>query len=236
MLLNIAICDDEQSQTDWLKEQLCRWSESRGRNIKITSFSSAEAFLFEFRENKNFDIILLDIEMKEMNGIELAHSLRGENEEIKIIFVTGYAEYIGEGYDVSALHYLLKPVDVQKLFSVLDRASKAVVPARRRLSLTVGRENEFVYVDEILYAESEKHYVVFYTAGSEHRVRMTMPEAEALLGADFCRCGRSFIVGLAHIKRVTKTSVLLRNGGCIPLGKGMFDILNKSLVNYLKEH
>ncbi len=236
MLLNIAICDDEPSQTQWLSEQLCFWSESAGRDIKITSFSSAEAFLFEFRENKNFDILLLDIEMKEMNGIQLAHHLRKEDEDIKIIFITGYAEYMGEGYDVSALHYLLKPVDRQKLFSVLDRATKSVMPARRRLTLTVGRETEFVYADEILYAESEKHYIVFYTAESEYRVRMTMPEAEVLLGSDFCRCGRSFIAGLSHIKKVTKDSVLLSNGFSLPLGKGMFDILNKALVNYLKEH
>ncbi len=236
MAINIAICDDEHIQSQWLKDTVTEWSDLRNKTVNIYTFASAEAFLFEFRENKNFDILLLDIEMKEMNGIQLAHRLRKENEEIKIVFVTGYAEYIGEGYDVSALHYLLKPVGRQKLFSVLDRASKNTIPARRRLTLTVGRETEFVFADEILYAESEKHYVVFYTADSEYRVRMTMPEAEVLLGADFCRCGRSFITGLAHIKKVTKDSVLLSNGLFLPLGKGMFDSLNKALVNYLKEH
>lgn len=123
MEYKIAICDDEQKDRDFVAALSRRWAEQRGNTVELTEFSSAEQFLFCYGEQSDYDILLLDIEMGQMDGVQLAKQLRQKNETIQIVFVTGYSDYISEGYEVAALHYLMKPVREEKFFSVLDRAA-----------------------------------------------------------------------------------------------------------------
>ena len=122
MKLNIAICDDEQNQIQYVKGIVSEWAEANGHMPFFAEFPSAEAFLFDYAENQNYDILLLDIEMTNMNGIDLAKKVREENDRVQIVFITGYPDFMSEGFEVAALHYLMKPVKREKLFSVLDRA------------------------------------------------------------------------------------------------------------------
>ena len=122
MEYRIAICDDSQADADYIAVLVKAWAQTQGIKILLESFSCAESFLFCYEDDKNFDILLLDIEMKQMNGVELAKKIRLANREIQIIFITGYNDYIADGYDVEALHYILKPVHREKLEAVLFRA------------------------------------------------------------------------------------------------------------------
>lgn len=133
----LAICDDNQADVIYLSSFLEKWAEKEEKALKIESFPSAEAFLFQYEEEKSFDILLLDIEMGDMNGIELARKIRRENHLVQIIFITGYMEYVAEGYDVEALHYLLKPVTEEKLYGVLDRAAERLKSKEKELCLTL---------------------------------------------------------------------------------------------------
>ncbi len=117
-----AICDDIPADITYLDTMLKKWADDTGTAIQIESFLSAEAFLFQYEDNKSYDILFLDIEMGKMSGMELAKKIRQKNRAVQIIFITGYMEYIAEGYDVEALHYLLKPVTEIKLRDVLVRA------------------------------------------------------------------------------------------------------------------
>lgn len=87
------------------------WAAAGDDTVAIKAFPSAEAFLFHYADAKDFDILLLDIEMGGMVGVELAREVRRDNETVQIIFITGYSDYIAAGYDVAALHYLVKPVE-----------------------------------------------------------------------------------------------------------------------------
>lgn len=124
MNYKIAICDDSQADRDYVASLVRRWASEGDRTAHIEAFSSAEGFLFHYAEESDFDILLLDIEMGGMDGVTLAKRLRQSNDTVQIIFITGYSDYIAEGYEVAALHYLVKPLDENKLFSVLDRAAK----------------------------------------------------------------------------------------------------------------
>ena len=120
--MNIAICEDNKTQSDLIKQMVRNWS-IKGKNvIKITCYQSAEAFLFCLPEDGPFDILLLDIQMKEMTGIDLAKQLRETKDEVIIIFITAMKEYVFEGYNVDALQYLLKPIKETSLFECLDKA------------------------------------------------------------------------------------------------------------------
>ena len=123
MKYKLAVCDDEERQIQYLAALVRDWAEQSGRMVSIRPFFSAEEFLFQYEEEKDYDILLLDIEMGNTNGVELAKRIRQENDAVQIVFITGYPDFIGEGYEVGALHYLLKPVSGEKLNQVLDRAA-----------------------------------------------------------------------------------------------------------------
>ncbi len=234
MEFRIAICDDDPSQLENLSKKLSLYAEAQHVRFLIKTYTSAEAFLFEFEENRNVDLLLLDIEMCEMNGIELAKRVRTENETIQIIFITGYPDYMNQGYDVDALHYLLKPVSTDKLFEVCDRFMKAVETQPRFFLFSVGKEVVRIYEKELFYGEAQGHYIILHTKQDELKLRMTMPELEKQLGEGFFRASRSFIVNLRYVTRITKTDIILENGTAVPLSKGLFDQANTALIAFLR--
>ena len=135
MPLTIAICEDNDEQCAALRRLLDEWSLGKPFAFIIDEYISAESFLFSYPE-KTCDLLILDIEMGEINGMELAKRLREKADSLPILFVTGYSEYMNEGYEVEALHYLLKPVDKEKLFAVLDRYVKSRRSGKEILLIT----------------------------------------------------------------------------------------------------
>ncbi len=124
-VVRMAIVDDRAAELDHLERLFTAWAFSRRENAQACRFASAEAFLFAYEEDKRFDALLLDIQMGEMDGMQLAHAVREHGSDIPIIFVTGYDDYMLKGYDVAALQCLMKPVDPNKLNAALDRALAA---------------------------------------------------------------------------------------------------------------
>lgn len=122
----IAICDDNKAQIEFLSAAVLHWGEKRDIHPQIFTFENGESFLFQYTEDKSFDILLLDIEMRQLNGVQLAKTIRRENKEVQIIFITGYMDYISDGYDVEALHYLLKPVSEEKLDTDLSTVDTVI--------------------------------------------------------------------------------------------------------------
>lgn len=122
MNCKIAICDDNTTDAQYVSACVDRWACRNGTDIRIERLPSAESFLFHYEEDKTYDILLLDIEMGGTDGITLAKQIRMENTRVQIVFITGYPDFIAEGYEVSALHYLMKPILEDKLSEVLDRA------------------------------------------------------------------------------------------------------------------
>ena len=102
MELRIAVCDDAEEDRTYVSGLVKDWAAQAGHQAEITAFSSAESFLFRYAEDKNWDILLLDIEMGAMDGVSLAKRVRKDNEAVQIVFVTGYSDYIAEGYEVAA--------------------------------------------------------------------------------------------------------------------------------------
>ena len=107
MRYGIAICDDSEADREYLSGLVNRWAREAGHTAEIAAFDSVEQFLFCYEEKSDYDILLLDIEMGEMDGVTMAKILRRENDTVQIVFITGYSEYIAEGYEVAALHHLM---------------------------------------------------------------------------------------------------------------------------------
>lgn len=230
-MYRLAICDDNQADVLYLSSFLEKWAEKAEKALKIESFPSAETFLFQYEEEKSFDILLLDIEMGDMNGIELARKIRRENHSVQIIFITGYMEYIAEGYDVEALHYLLKPVTEEKLYGVLDRAAERLKSKEKELCLALPGSVTRIALCEIRYLEVRRNYVTIHGA-EDYTVKKTLNELEEELDGSFCRTGRSYIVNLHFVKKITRTQVILKDGREIPLSRNCYEKMNRAVIQY----
>lgn len=229
MNVKICICDDSSEERAFINTLVREWSRQSGTDVSVCEFPTAEAFLFEY-EDLVPDLVLLDIEMPGMNGVELAKRLRERNKLIQIIFITGFSEYIAEGYEVAALHYLIKPVSPKKLFSTLDRALEKQEIDGRKIVFKTSAETVQLLLYEIRYIEVMKNYITVYAEGS-YTVKRTLKEIERELDERFLRVGRSYIVNLHYVSRVTRSEIFLRGGESVPLPRGAYETVNRAIIN-----
>lgn len=227
--MRIAIVDDRQEDSTLLSGFTGEWARDRGLALQKESFPSAEAFLFRWEEMK-FDILLLDVEMGGMDGVSLAKQVRREDETVQLVFVTGYSDYIAEGYEVAALHYLMKPVHRDKLFAVLDRAAETLRRNQRVLHLEASGELLRVPLFELRYLEASKNYVTLH-GREDYTVKRPLKDFEGELDSRFFRMGRGFIVNLERVRKVTRTEVTLDSGERLPLPRGAYEPLNRAIIN-----
>ena len=230
MNLNFAICDDSIIDSNYVKELVINWSTKRKYQVNINVFPSAEAFLFHYEENKNYDVLLLDIEMGKMDGVTLARKIRSSNKSVQIIFITGYSDYIAEGYEVEALHYLMKPLKEEKLYDVLERALSKVIQNEKSIVLNLSDEIVRIPLHEILYIDVDRNYITVH-ANKDYIIKKTLSEIEKELDERFFRIGRSAVVNLKFINRVTKQDVYLSNGVTLQLPRGIYEALNRAIIN-----
>lgn len=163
MAFRIAVCDDEEEQLLSLTSLLSKWAGRSGLSLDVRTFPSAEAFLFAYEEDSACDILILDIEMKDISGMELARRIRKEDRHVEILFVTSHFEFISEGYEVDALHYLTKPVAEEKLYAVLTKAVDRLSTEPPSLIISCQGKTIKLYEADILYVESFLHYISIHT-------------------------------------------------------------------------
>lgn len=233
--MNIAVCDDEKSQLEYLSNVIKKWSDTMNKPCMLSLFESAEEFWFEYGKNR-FDIAVLDIQMSGQNGMELAKELRKQNDKISIIFVTGISDYIGEGYNVYAINYLLKPIDENRLFEALSAASERNNTLdNKKVVLEIGGETIAVYEDEIEYLEAFSHSTSIYTESGVLEVQSGMNAVMAKFSADkFVKCHRSYGVNLKCVKLIKKYEVLLDSGKTVPISRRMYNDVNDAFISYYK--
>lgn len=159
--IHIAICDDENIQVDLLDSYVRTWGRENELKVNIDYFYSGESFEFTWTRNKKYHILLLDIEMPGINGMELARRIRKEDNYLNIIFITAIPDYIGEGYDVSAINYLIKPISEKKLYECLDK------------TILIDVDGEIIRINqkEIIYIESISHHIEIKTVNNIYKIR-----------------------------------------------------------------
>ncbi len=231
MPLTIAICDDNEEQIAVLRRLLGEWAEDKPFALVIDEYVSAESFLFSYPENP-CGLLLLDIEMRELNGMALAKKLRENGDMLPIVFVTGYSEYMSDGYEVEALHYLLKPVDREKLFSVLDRYVKRREP-KKEILLRCGGSSVRIAPEAVVYCEA-----------MGKKTRVVMSDAQTLmcdigingmmktLTGDFVFCHRSYIVNLRYVRSIGREGLRLDGGESIPVSRRLYGDINKKFIGF----
>ncbi len=231
----ITIIDDSAPDREFVSGIVESWANLTGRTVAVKFCTSAEEFIINQDEAEAGDepcIYLLDIEMGSMNGVELAKTIRRRNRVCQIVFITGYNDYIADGYEVEALNYLLKPVRQEKLYEVLDKAAAKLKINERCLLVRQSDEIVRVPLYSIRYIEVRLNYITVH-ADEEYTVKSTLSAVSKELDEYFYRIGRSYIINLRFIRRVRKNEVLLSGGESIPLPRGAYDALNQVIIKIL---
>ena len=230
MEYRVAICDDEAAQLTYLSDQVRGWARQDGNSVRLSLFPSGEAFWFQYEQEKDFDLLLLDIEMGKISGVELARRIRRENADVQILFITAYPDFMAEGYEVAALHYLMKPVQPEKLLAVLDRAVEKLGKDERMFTFEASGELVRLPVRQIRFAQVQGNYVTLH-AREEYTVKMTLADLAEGLDERFFRAGRSVVVNLTLVSRVTKTEIHLQDGTVLPLPRGAYEKINRAIID-----
>ncbi|MBR3623938.1 MAG: response regulator transcription factor [Selenomonadaceae bacterium] len=230
--VNIAICDNDGIIAEYIKSLILK--EEPRANTEI--FASAE----ELENSKiNFNIYFLDI--KGISGMELARKIR-EKEKNKtksvIIFITGYAEYMPEAFDVQAFHYLIKPVDEEKFRRIFKRARTEVQAAKKRdeeyVLLKLDGKHKKIFLKDIFYIESDNKKVAVHTKEEVFKIQGKMEDFEASLSDDFYRVHRCYLVNFAKISSYDKKEIELENGDKILLAQKKYSTFVKAYLAYAK--
>lgn len=230
----IAIVEDEREYQDILTEFIKRYGEECGEDFQISIYQDGIDFVDEYVSQ--YEILLLDIKMKFMDGMEAAKKIREKDHNVLILFITNLAEYAIQGYDVAARGFVIKPVTYRAFSMQIEKLCREI---NERADLTVsvplpgGIRN--VSMKSIYYIESQGHYlhvclksetVVFYS---------TLKEFEKKLDAKrFCRCSSGVIVNLQHVQKV-ENSIVYVNQVPLPVSRARKKSFMEALTEYIGE-
>lgn len=231
-MIRVAIVDDEVTSVEQLKSFLIQYQKERNEVMNIVTFSDGDEIVENYKAE--YDIILLDIEMKFMDGMTSAEHIRKIDPEVVIIFITNMAQYAIKGYTVNATDYVLKPVSYfafsQRLDKVVSKLDKKV---KKYLGLGVKGGTVKLYISDIYYIESQGHRLVFHTKKEEYVIFGTMKEIEEKLkGMDFYRCNKGSLLNLEHVDGV-QDGIVIVNGEQIVISRGRKKEFMEALTNYL---
>ncbi len=205
-MLYCAVVEDEQENRSIMNAYLQRFSEEMRYWVRPFFFSDAASFLACERA---FDLVLLDIRMPGMNGMDAAHILRERDKEVQIIFITSLAAYALQGYEVGALDFIVKPVSYADFALKLMRAIGRL-PDRRTYIRIHGRGTmQRLCTDDIYYLESEEHDVIYHTTDGPVRRRARLSDCEKELPKEFCRTNTCYVVNLLHVSALIRDELLV---------------------------
>lgn len=231
-MIKVAIVEDEKEYSDQFTAYLERFRQETHNEIQSTVFSNGMNFIDEY--TGNFDIVLMDIAMPHMNGLEVAKHLRDIDGSVCLIFITTLAQYAIRGYEVDALDFLVKPVQyelfrlkLEKAFYYIDKAT----PVFYTIVTAAGMRK--MRLSEIRYIESAKHYLIFHTAKGEHKMRGSMKEITGFFAANgFAHINSSLLVNLSYVDAIQGNEVTVENT-VLPVARIYKSEFVKKLTTYL---
>ena len=229
--MRIAVCDDEELFRIEFKSVLDKVLINA--EYDIDTFSGGSSLYEAFLKNP-FDLVFLDIEMPGIDGITLAKRLRAVSENVQIVFLTSHIEYALEGYEVNALRYLVKPVDMNKLSVVLKYIQDKKNNSRQ---IMIKQEGEDIVIDinDVIYMESMDKNVRIVTSKSEYITRYNISDyEEELKNSGFLRIHRGYLISLSKVKKIVKNDVVMDGDISLPVSRSNIKTLKDALYAYVE--
>lgn len=213
--MKIALLDDDKKQLNIIYKYI---AERLGSAHTISTFTDEEKFLSEWKAG-DFDLILIDIFMDKLLGIDVARKIRQTDDNVKLVFCTSSNEFAQESYDVKASYYLRKPITKSKIEAMLKRVDFDELELLQSLRLPDGQN---IILRNITYAEYDKYKIVIHNKkGDDITSRILFSEAEAALCdfTYFCTCSKGIIVNFYHVRQQNKDTFLMDDNSKVPISR-----------------
>jgi DNA-binding LytR/AlgR family response regulator len=212
--LAIAICEDQPEDMDRLADMIQRTLACESRSASIFRFSCGDGFLAHFQPDL-FDIVFLDMYLDDALGIQLARTVRRTDPSCHIVFTTFSKEFALESYQVSAVHYLIKPVTEPDLREVWRRCKKSARADGAFITLMVDRKPKHIPLADVLYVEADNKLCHVHTPSEVLSTRISINQMELMLhDSRFCRCHRGYVVNFDHVESVGD-DFIMKNGNIV---------------------
>ena len=209
-MVNIAIVDDEINEIRILQRYLVRFSQDKSILFRYTVFRDGKELLAGYKPNE-FDVIFLDIEMREIDGLKTAEKIRENDDETILIFVTQMAQYAIQGYKVDAADYMVKPIDYYSLELVMRKVIKRLSKKKEKtITVTAGYESSVINISELYYIEVFDHYLTDHVRGGDITAKGRLGDVEKeLKSSGFYRLSRCYLINMQHIRAIRKSGILV---------------------------
>lgn len=234
MRIRIAVVEDITEQYEYVHKLLTVWAEQSGERITVTHVTCAEEYLISYNQPDTFDILFLDVYMKQMNGMELAKEIRKYDREVQMVFLTGVSDYVFEGYEIGAVRYLLKPVQQEKLIETMAVClEKLKQKSDDYISFKYQGEILRLLRSDIYYVEVYGHYLRMVTKTDTYEWKDSLQSMRSKLDTRrFVEANRSTIVNMEYVSKITREECLLEDGTGIHVSKGAYKGLNEAFMKF----
>ena len=220
-MIQIAVCDDFSDVVAQVNKYLTEYQQLRNLELDIKSFFNAED-LWDYLKRNRCDLIILDIELVEMNGVELGHLIRSElnDNTIKIVYISGKNCYDRQLFDVQPLNFLQKPLDKDKLFKMVD-LTRELLNNGQRVFVFENKQGAFrIKFSDILYFESFDHYLKITTTSGSYEFKSTLTEImKQVSDLRFLQVHRSYIINFDNTNRIKYEEITMSNGDIVPISR-----------------
>ena len=233
-MITCAVCDDEPRMLEALTARLTAALEEQRVPFRVEGFSSGAALL---ERGGDFDLLLLDIRMEGMDGMETARQCRRMAFDRMLVFFSSSRDYVFDAYDVEAFHYLVKPVDEGKLKHVLKRAlERQRQTPRDYIVVSRERQTRKLFLDSVRYFEIWGRQIEVH---EEHEVFTWYEQIGALerqlKGKGFFRCHKSYLINLGHVEVYNRKEAILDNGERILIARRRYEQFCQEMVEYMRK-
>ncbi|WEV46820.1 LytTR family DNA-binding domain-containing protein [Bifidobacterium sp. ESL0690] len=231
--IRIGVVEDEPAACQKVLDYLNRYQSENGENFTVSVFDDGAKIVENYRPI--YDILLLDIEMKEMDGMEAARRIRKIDSSVVIVFITNASQYAINGYEVQALSYLLKPVPY---FAFCQEIKRCIEAVRRQsddsMLFEVGSQRTRVELKSIVYIESIRHTIIIHTLDGKLSITSTLKELETQLdGHDFFRSNSCYLVNLRHVTGIEDQDCIMSNGERLRISRPRKKAFVAALASYI---
>lgn len=228
--MRVAVCDDDKNIIDELKETIYSYANSHRLEVVIEDFNCGEALL---SSKYLYDMIFLDYEMGELNGLDTAKILRERNLTCSIIFLTNFPHFVYESFTVNAFRFMEKPVDAEKIYEAFDGYFK-MYGNDYRILLNYKHEKLTIETKDIVFLEADnKHCIIHMRDKSSTKCGATMAKVSELLPRNhFYKVNRAFIVNFNFIEKYNSEMIFFKNGEGVRISKGYLAAFKNAYRNY----
>jgi DNA-binding LytR/AlgR family response regulator len=232
-MVKLVVCDDDELIVDCICNIIERCFKD---NVVIEKHYSTFTLLDFYIDNqkKDLDVLIMDVELRGENGIQIASSIIRLHPHVKVIIISGFLKYAEDVFDANPVQFLIKPVNEEKLIRAVEKSIQAI-DLESSISIKIVQKQGILKIctKDIKYFESSGRCVYIHERGASRKIYYKLDDLEKVMPCNFLRCHKSFIVNMNYVKEFRKDVIILNSGDDIPISRSKYASAKIEFLNYL---